>query len=107
MADLLTWEDKINNPELLAFLEQYGETEYLTAVEINLVRDAINFLNTKRLPVKSGQKLRIAKGYGNISEDDEVGDLFMGWTSPTEFNLVMRWDGGVNYSKGVFVEFDN
>lgn len=107
MADLLTWEDKINNPELLAFLEQYGETEYLTAVEINLVRDAINFLNAKSLPVKSGGKLRIAKGYGNTSKDDEVGDLFMGWMSPTEFRLLMRWNGGDDYSKGVFVEFDN
>ncbi len=49
MDDLITWEDKVNNPELVAFLEQYGEEEYLTAVEINLVRDAINYLNQNKV----------------------------------------------------------
>lgn len=40
----LTWADKINNPELLAALEQFGENQYLTAQEINTIRDAINYL---------------------------------------------------------------
>jgi hypothetical protein len=38
----LEWEDKENNAELLAFLQQYGAKEYLTAEEINKVRDGIN-----------------------------------------------------------------
>jgi hypothetical protein len=43
----IEWEDKVNNPELLAFLQQYGNTEYLSAQEINQLRDAINELNQK------------------------------------------------------------
>ena len=40
----LEWQDKENNAELLAFLQQYGNKEYLTAEEINQLRDAINEL---------------------------------------------------------------
>lgn len=40
----ILWENKVNNPELLAFLEQYGSAEYLTAEEINQMRDAVNEL---------------------------------------------------------------
>lgn len=40
----IVWEDKVNNPELVAFLQQYGSTEYLAAAEINQLRDAINEL---------------------------------------------------------------
>ena len=40
----ILWEDKVNNPELLAFLEQYGSAEYLAAAEINQMRDAVNEL---------------------------------------------------------------
>jgi hypothetical protein len=47
----LEWEDKVNNPELLAFLEQYGNTEYLSALEINQLRDGINELH--QIVVKS------------------------------------------------------
>jgi hypothetical protein len=38
----IAWEDKVNSPELLAFLQQYGPETYLTAEEINQIRDAIN-----------------------------------------------------------------
>ena len=40
----ITFEDKENSPELLAFLSHYGETKYLKAEEINQFRDAINEL---------------------------------------------------------------
>lgn len=40
----IAWTDKVNNPELLALLQQYSENEYLTAEEINLVKDTINAL---------------------------------------------------------------
>ena len=40
----ILWVNKVNNPELLAFLEQYGSAEYLTAEEINQMRDAVNEL---------------------------------------------------------------
>ena len=48
----LEWEDKVNNPELLAFLSQYGSTEYLAAAEINQMRDAVNELFYKVLQAK-------------------------------------------------------
>lgn len=40
----IEFEDKENSPELLAFLEQYGPTKYLSAEEINKIRDCINEL---------------------------------------------------------------
>ena len=48
----LEWEDKVNNPELLAFLSQYGSAEYLAAAEINQMRDAVNELFYKVLQAK-------------------------------------------------------
>ena len=48
----ILWENKVNNPELLAFLEQYGSAEYLTAEEINQIRDAVNELFYKVLQAK-------------------------------------------------------
>lgn len=48
----LEWEDKVNNPELVAFLEQYGTKEYLAAAEINQMRDAVNELFHKVLNAK-------------------------------------------------------
>lgn len=52
MADLIQFEDKVNNPELLAFLQQYGDNEYLTAAQINQIRDAINLLQAEKLKYK-------------------------------------------------------
>lgn len=40
----ITFEDKINSAELLAYIQQFGEHTYLTAEEINQIRDAINEL---------------------------------------------------------------
>ncbi|MDR6844494.1 hypothetical protein [Flavobacterium granuli] len=40
----VNWLDKVNSPELLAFLQQYGEETYLSAEEINQIRDALNEL---------------------------------------------------------------
>lgn len=48
MADnIIDWLDKINSPELEAFLDQFGEEYYLSAKEINQIRDAINLINRK------------------------------------------------------------
>lgn len=44
---LLNWEDKINSPDLEAFLAQFGAQYYLSAEEINAIRDKINYLNNK------------------------------------------------------------
>ena len=42
----ILWEDKINNPELLAFFYQFGSKTYLSAEEINQLRNAVNYLNS-------------------------------------------------------------
>jgi hypothetical protein len=50
----IQFQDKINSPELLAFLQQFGEQTYADAELINKFRDAINELNvTKQNIVKS------------------------------------------------------
>jgi hypothetical protein len=38
----LNWSDKINSPELEAFIKQYGDKYYMTAEQINQLRDAVN-----------------------------------------------------------------
>lgn len=45
--NILNWVDKVNSPELQAYLQQFGSETYLTAEEINSIRDAINALNNK------------------------------------------------------------
>jgi hypothetical protein len=53
----INWQDKVNSPELLAYLQQFGEKSYLSAEEINQLRDAINELGQGSLPdavLKSG-----------------------------------------------------
>jgi len=46
MSEILPieWEDKKNSPELLAFLQQFGNEYYLSAEEINELRDKLNFI---------------------------------------------------------------
>lgn len=43
----IKFDDKINSPELLAFLQAYSPNLYVTAEEINLFRDALNELNNR------------------------------------------------------------
>jgi hypothetical protein len=38
----IVWQDKVNSPALLAYFQQFGEETYLSAEEINQIRDAIN-----------------------------------------------------------------
>lgn len=40
----IKWLDKVNSPALLALLQQYGEEHYLSAEEINQLRDGVNEL---------------------------------------------------------------
>lgn len=42
--NLINFADKINSPELLAYFQQFGVNEYVTAEELNEFRDSINFL---------------------------------------------------------------
>ena len=40
----IEWQNKVNSPELLALLQNFGATHYLSAEEVNQLRDAINEL---------------------------------------------------------------
>ncbi len=47
----LEWVEKENSPDLLAFLQQFGEKYYLRAEEINLIFSAINDVNARISPL--------------------------------------------------------
>jgi hypothetical protein len=65
--DLITFIDKVNNPELLAILQQYGDNEYLTAEQINAMRDAINFLNNNKFDKPNGTNGQYVRGDGSLA----------------------------------------
>jgi len=65
----LEWNDKVNNPELLAFLAQYGSTEYLTAGEINQIRDAINEVFSEATARNKTVSLTIPSGVPSDGEE--------------------------------------
>jgi hypothetical protein len=84
----ITWKDKVNSPELLAFLSQYGEENYLTAEEINLIRDAINEFHRDLKLVKVSKiyesgELQIFRKWGTTPDPDNldpnVGDWCVGF----------------------------
>lgn len=43
----INWEDKIDSPELVAWLQQFGLGRYINAAQINKLRDAINELHAR------------------------------------------------------------
>lgn len=63
------------------------------------------YLFSKTLPVQSGQYYPVAKGYGNTADTDEVGDLFMGWESPTKFAIIAKWEGGTVFTAIQWIDF--
>lgn len=87
MADLITWEDKVNNPELVAFLEQYGEEEYLRAEEINQVRDAINHLNRNKVT----KSIRFIP-HGEMLVFEQAGKATSGTLAPGDYCMLRIGD---------------
>jgi hypothetical protein len=47
----ITWEDKENSPELMAWVQQFGEKNYLNAEQINSLKNGINELFEIKLNV--------------------------------------------------------
>ena len=43
-TNLINFQDKKNSPQLLAFLQQFGDENFVRAEELNAFRDGINFL---------------------------------------------------------------
>lgn len=51
----ITFEDKVDSPDFLAWLATFGAEKKMTAAEINLVRDALNELHTTKVPIVGGK----------------------------------------------------
>ena len=49
----IDWANKVNHPELVAFLQQYGTVNYLSAEEINELRDFVNTLSENKMDISS------------------------------------------------------
>ena len=48
----INWVEKVNSPDLLAALQQFGEKYYLSAEEINLIFSSINDINSRIAPLR-------------------------------------------------------
>lgn len=49
----ISWTEKVNSPELLAALQQFGEKYYLSAEEINVIFTALNDINNRLSPLSN------------------------------------------------------
>lgn len=55
----IIWDDKINSPELLAYFQQFGKNTYVSAEELNQIRDAINELSFPNGFIKTSPLTRV------------------------------------------------
>ena len=98
----ITFEDKVDSPEFIAWLATFGAEKKLTAAEINLVRDALNELHTTKVPIVGG---KIPTEYLPTYVDDvlefadfdafpttgETGKIYLA----LDTNKTYRWTGSV------------
>ena len=98
----ITFEDKVDSPEFIAWLATFGAEKKMTAAEINLVRDALNELHTTKVPIVGG---KIPTEYLPSYVDDvlefadfdafpttgETGKIYV----DLETNFTYRWTGSV------------
>lgn len=95
---ILEWADKVNDPDLLAFLQQYGTINYLSAAEINELRDFVNMLSENKIDspgiinpfltliiIDKGHQNGVANTGGNTLE---IGDVVKGF-----FDANTYWKG--------------
>lgn len=92
---IIDWANKVNDPELLAYLQQYGTINYLSAEEINELRDFVNMLSETKMDkidfLNPFLKLRLIdkgsqNGIANIGPGLEPGDIVRGF-----FDAVTYW----------------
>lgn len=69
----INWQDKENSPQLLAFLQQFGEKAYLSAEEINQIRDALNYLSNL---TGVGSGITNDSGFAFVGTDFVINALF-------------------------------
>lgn len=103
----ISWEDKINSPQLLAFFQQFGYKSYLSAEEINLIRDALNYLHSNNNSSGNNQNLDQVLETGGVSEKPatvgdfkaksfQIGDNLMPEISGGLFNVQKNADGTIS-----------
>lgn len=80
----INWQDKVNSPQLLAFLQQFGEQSYLSAEEINQIRDALNYLSNLS---GVGSGITNDTGFSFVDTDFVINALFAWKFNGTDFVL--------------------
>jgi hypothetical protein len=112
----LNWIDKVNSPELLAYLQQYGTQTYLSAEEINELRDVINewFANGgsggASTPPTFGEFEWIMRGTAHTGSTPIAGDVFRGIISaigqPLEISESLIWNGTGALNQSNLINFE-
>lgn len=103
----ISWEDKTNSPQLLAFFQQFGHKSYLSAEEINLIRDALNYLHSNNNSSGNNQNLDQVLETGGVSEKPatvgdlkvksfQIGDNFIPNSSGAIFRIERNSDDTIN-----------
>ena len=99
----LDWIDKVNDPELVAFLQQYGTENYLSAEEINQLRDFVNALSENKMDKMSlvNPFLNLVlidkgsqNGIPNIGTGREIGDVYRGFFDANTYWKAAYYLGG-------------
>ena len=108
----ITFEDKEDSPEFIAWLVTFGAEKKLTASEINLVRDALNELHTTKVPIVGG---KIPTEYLPSYVDDvlefadfdafpttgETGKIYLA----SDTNKTYRWSGSAYVQLSAGIDF--
>ncbi|WP_278035877.1 hypothetical protein [Flavobacterium nitratireducens] len=100
---IIDWANKVNDPELAAFLQQYGTVHYLSAEEINELRDFVNMLSENKMDKTSLinpflNLVIIDKGHQNgipnIGTELEPGDVARGFFDKDTYWYAAYYLGG-------------
>jgi hypothetical protein len=89
---LLNWENKINSPELEAYLQQFGVKYYLSAEQINELRDAMNslFVQAKAFALVS-EFILVHKSTDNPNGNIELNDIARGFGNDGNYWTLARY----------------
>lgn len=68
----LNWPDKVDSPELLAWLQQSGIEKYIDAAQINSIRDALNELHSRTADTRIVENT----GYEIVGTDVVINQLW-------------------------------
>lgn len=82
----LNWPDKVDSPELLAWLQQFGLEKYIDSNQINSIRDAINELYLSSNPnriISTGTEIKDGNQYTYVDYQWMInGQVFDNYNRP-------------------------